>query len=67
MGIALADQLEVSEDLRNGRLVRLLNEVIAVDESIYLVTEREALQTIRARLFVEELEEHLRLKTVMER
>ncbi len=67
MGIALADQLEVSEDLRNGRLVRLLNKVIAVDESIYLVTERAALQTIRARLFVEELEEHLRLKTVMER
>ena len=63
MGIALADQLEVSEDLRSGKLVRLLNEDIPVDESIYLVTEREAQQTIRARLFVEELEQQLRANT----
>ena len=60
MGIALADQLEVGEDLRSGRLVRLLSELVPVDESIYLVTEKEAHQTIRARLFVEELEQLLR-------
>lgn len=63
MGIALADQLEVSDDLRTGKLVRLLSEVVPVDESIYLVTEREAHQTIRARLFVEELELYLRENT----
>ncbi len=63
MGIALADQLEVSKDLRNGKLVRLLSEVVPVDESIYLVTEKEVHQTIRARLFVEELEQHLRANT----
>lgn len=65
MGIALADQLEVSEDLRNGKLVRLLSEVVPVDESIYLVTERETHQTIRARLLVEEIEQHLRDNAVV--
>ncbi|MFT5483613.1 MAG: LysR family glycine cleavage system transcriptional activator [Halieaceae bacterium] len=59
MGIGLADQLEVNEDLRSGKLVRILDEVLPVDESIYLITEKEQQQTIRARLFVEELENHL--------
>ncbi len=63
MGIALADQLEVSEDLRSGKLVRLLSEVVPVDEPIYLVTEQEAHQTIRARLFVKELKEYLHSAT----
>ncbi|MEH6584291.1 MAG: LysR substrate-binding domain-containing protein [Halioglobus sp.] len=63
MGIGLADRLEVSEDLRRGTLVRLMDEVLPVDESIYLVTEQEAHQTIRARLFVEELEQQLRDNT----
>jgi LysR family glycine cleavage system transcriptional activator len=63
MGIGLADQLEVGEDLRSGKLIKLMNEVVPVDESIYLVTEKEAHQSIRARLFVTELEQHLHANT----
>jgi LysR family glycine cleavage system transcriptional activator len=59
LGIVLADQLEVAADLRRGSLVRLLDQVMPVDAGIYLVSEHEDTQTIRARLFVAELKRHL--------
>jgi LysR family transcriptional regulator, glycine cleavage system transcriptional activator len=54
-GIGLADQLEVAKDLQDGNLVRLLDMALPIDESIYLVTEPETSQNVRARLFVEHL------------
>lgn len=59
LGIALADRLEVAADLRRGTLVRLLDQVIAVDEGVYLVSELEQSQTVRAQLFIDELKRHL--------
>ena len=59
LGIVLADQLEVAADLRRGTLVRLLDEVLPVDAGIFLICDKEETQTIRARLFVEELTRYL--------
>jgi len=59
LGVVLADQLEVAADLRRGTLVRLLDEVMPVDAGIFLVCDQEETQTIRARLFIEELSRHL--------
>ena len=55
----LADQLEVAADLRRGTLVRLLDQVMPVDAGIFLVCDQEETQTIRARLFIEELSRYM--------
>ncbi|MEQ9465651.1 MAG: LysR substrate-binding domain-containing protein [Haliea sp.] len=60
LGIVLADRLEVAADLRRGTLVRLLEQEMAVDEGIYLVAEPEASRTVRAQLFIDELQRYLR-------
>jgi LysR family glycine cleavage system transcriptional activator len=59
LGIVLADQLEVAADLHRGTLVRLLDKVMPVDAGIYLVSDEEETQTVRARLFTEELSRYL--------
>ena len=59
LGIVLADQLEVAADLRRGTLVRLLDEVLPVDDGIYLVCDPSEAQTVRARLFIQELSRYL--------
>lgn len=59
LGVVLADRLEVAADLRRGTLVRLLDSVLPVDAGIYLVAEPEQKQSLRARLFIEELSRHL--------
>jgi LysR family transcriptional regulator, glycine cleavage system transcriptional activator len=59
LGIVLADQLEVAADLRRGSLVRLLDEVLPVDDGVYLVCDPPEAQTVRARLFIEELNRYL--------
>ena len=59
LGIVLADQLEVAADLHRGTLLRLLDEVLPVDAGIFLVCDQEETQTIRARLFIEELTRYL--------
>ena len=55
LGVVLADQLEVAADIRRGNLVRILDQVLPVDDGIYLVTAVPAAETVRARLFCEEL------------
>lgn len=55
LGIALADQLEIAGDLRQGSLVRPLDLALPVDAGVYLVTAQKEQQTIRTELFVEEL------------
>lgn len=57
LGVVLADQLEVAADLRRGSLVRLLDESMPLDASIYLVVARD--RHVRARLFQEELYRYL--------
>ena len=59
LGVVLADQLEVAADLRRGSLLRLLDEVMPVDAGIFLVCDREDTQTLRARLFIDELSRYL--------
>jgi LysR family glycine cleavage system transcriptional activator len=59
LGIALADQVEVAQDLREGRLVRLTDKGLPVGESIYLVTDIEPQQSVRARVFVEHMTKEL--------
>ena len=55
VGIALADQVEVTQDLRDGKLIRLTDKGVPVGESIYLVSDIEPRQSIRTRLFVEHM------------
>lgn len=55
LGIVLADHLEVAGDLRRGSLVRLLGKTLPVDAGVYLVADQPEQQTVKARLFVEEL------------
>ncbi|TXS91250.1 LysR family transcriptional regulator [Parahaliea maris] len=57
LGVVLADQLEVAADLRRGSLVRLLDESMPLDASIYLIVARDS--NVRARLFQEELYRYL--------
>ena len=59
LGVVLADQLEVAADLRRGSLVRLLDQVLPVDEGIYLVRAPGPQENVRARLFCEELFRYL--------
>ena len=55
LGVVLADQLEVATDIRQGNLVRILDQVLPVDDGIFLVSAPPAEETVRARLFREEL------------
>ena len=59
LGIALADQMEVAADLHRGTLVRLLDEVLPVDAGIFLICDAPETQSIRSRLFLEELYKYL--------
>ncbi|MFU8764023.1 MAG: LysR substrate-binding domain-containing protein [Haliea sp.] len=60
LGIVLADRLEVAADLRRGTLVRLLDQEVAVDDGIYLVCVPAPPRTVRAQLFIDELQRYLR-------
>lgn len=55
LGVVLADQLEVSTDLKRGSLINLLDQSLPVGAGVYLVTHRRHEQSIRARLFEDEL------------
>jgi LysR family glycine cleavage system transcriptional activator len=59
LGIVLADKLEVAADLHRGSLVQLLESALPVDAGVYLIADPDSVQTLRARLFVEELSRHL--------
>ncbi len=54
-GIGLADRLEISNDLRNGNLLSLLDQAISAEHSYYLVAQPASRQHVRARLFVESI------------
>ncbi|MFI2811060.1 LysR substrate-binding domain-containing protein [Microbulbifer sp. JSM ZJ756] len=40
MGVALADRLEVSEDLKSGRLATVIERPFTIGQSLYLVSDR---------------------------
>lgn len=58
-GIVLADTLEVSDDLRSGRLVPLLQQSVPAPHAYYLLTDPTHLQTRRARLLEQWLQEQV--------
>ncbi|AOS96403.1 Glycine cleavage system transcriptional activator [Microbulbifer aggregans] len=47
MGVALADRLEVSEDLKSGRLATVTERPFTIGQSLYLVSDR--LETLNGR------------------
>jgi LysR family glycine cleavage system transcriptional activator len=50
-GAALCNQYEVQDDLRQGRLVRLLKKSVPETADYYLLTNQPEYQSLRARLF----------------
>ena len=50
-GVALCNQYEVQDDLRRGRLVKLLKKSIPESRDYYLLTNQPEYQSLRARLF----------------
>jgi LysR family glycine cleavage system transcriptional activator len=52
-GVALCNSLEVQDDLREGRLVRLLEHAIPESQDYYLLCDPIETQSRRARLFEE--------------
>jgi LysR family glycine cleavage system transcriptional activator len=52
-GIALCNRLEVQEDLREGRLIQLLDRTIPESHGYYVLADNLDRQSLRARLFEE--------------
>ncbi len=50
-GVALGNPFEVQEDLRQGRLVRLLERTVPESHDYYILTNQPERQSLRARLF----------------
>lgn len=58
-GVVLADILEVSEDLRTGRLVRLFKDSVPAPHAYYLLAEPADIQSRRAALLEQWLQERV--------
>jgi LysR family glycine cleavage system transcriptional activator len=52
-GVALCNPLEVQDDLREGRLVKVLEHSIPESHKYYLLTDSDEGQSLRAQLFEE--------------
>lgn len=50
-GVALCNPFEVQEDLRQGRLVKLLKKSVPEAHSYYLLTNHTEHRSLRAQLF----------------
>jgi len=50
-GVALCNLFEIQEDLREGRLVKLLKKAVAESSNYYLLTNRPEHRSLRAQLF----------------
>ena len=50
-GVALCNLFEIQEDLREGRLVKLLKKAVAESSNYYLLTNRPEHRSQRAQLF----------------
>ena len=58
-GIGLMDRVDVHRELCSGQLVSLFDETIGAEQRHYLVVEKPARSTKRARLFAEHLQRYL--------
>jgi LysR family glycine cleavage system transcriptional activator len=58
-GVALAEYYEVANDLAAGRLVKPYDKSIEIEAGGYLITRPEAQQSLRSRVFVEFIDQHL--------
>lgn len=58
-GIGLMDRVDVHRDLCNGQLVSLFDDTIEAEQRHFLVVEKPARSTKRARLFAEHLQRYL--------
>lgn len=61
IGIALADPLEIKDDLQSGRLTCIFDHSTSPGETIFLITEGEETLSARSRLFTERIKSHLGL------
>ncbi|MFC6978665.1 LysR substrate-binding domain-containing protein [Microbulbifer taiwanensis] len=52
MGLALADRLEVNEDLAEGRLVTVIERPFTIGQSLYLACARGPQLNARSRLVI---------------
>lgn len=50
-GVALCNPFEIQEDLRQGRLVKLLKKTVPETHNYYLLTNQQAHCSVRAQLF----------------
>ncbi|MBU2979885.1 LysR substrate-binding domain-containing protein [Alteromonas sp. C1M14] len=59
MGLALADIVEVSDDIRQGKLMQALDSVHPAGESVYLVTHPAPLMNYRTQLVLQSVLKNL--------
>ena len=50
-GVALCNPFEIQEDLRQGRLVKLLKKAVPESHNYFLLTNQEKHRSLRAQLF----------------
>ena len=58
-GVTLAEYYEVAADLATGRLVRMHEQSIARDAGGYVIMPPEEQQSLRSRVFVDFIDQHL--------
>lgn len=58
-GIAMADSLEIREDLKSGQLIQLFEKAIPALYAVYIVTQTEQRATLRAQVFSEFVQKHI--------
>ncbi len=58
-GVALAEFYDVADDLAAGRLQKPYDMAIEIEAGGYLVTRPEAQQSLRSRVFVDYIDQHL--------
>ena len=62
-GVALADRIEVANDLRAGQLVALAEQAVEASQLHYLVTDQADRMDLRSRLFADHVLESVAART----
>lgn len=52
MGVALADPVEIREDLKSGRLMKIIEPACGVGQSVFVVCDEEDKQPLRTQLLI---------------
>lgn len=61
-GVGLVEKIEVQDELKRGELVQLFNHAVQGSESLFMVMDNEQRATLRAKLFVQHLQESLKIQ-----